>query len=175
MVSLNNCKACWDSLFSHYVQGAALSMWQVVPVEWTFTTFPRWRHWCSGGKCQPQCHTASTYGESRLRLDPKDWVFFFLEYEFTEPKNFEDLKCHLVAIFINCRHNIPNVIKSHSEIFWQLQPIPMIENIYCKRLTYTVYHSTLCVDTKGFILSLEIYYAQISQKNSFFFQEQNRN
>lgn len=34
-----------------------------------------------------------------------------------EPKNFEDLKCHLVAISTYYRHNIPNVIKSHSGTF----------------------------------------------------------
>lgn len=64
------------------------------------------------------------FEESRMSSDPKDWVFP-LEYEFKEPKNSEDLKCHLVAISMNRRHNIPNVIKSH----WQFQPIPIIENI----------------------------------------------
>lgn len=107
----------------------------------------------------------------------------FLWYEFTEPKNLKDLKCHLVAISINCRHNIPNVIKSHSGAFLatsfhshdgKYYTVP----IYWKRLTPTVYHLALCVDPKGFILSLEIHHAQKSQNKEqllSFPREQNSN
>ena len=111
-------------------------------VEWAFPTCPRWRNLHSGGKCHFQCHAASTSGDQYLSSDPRD-CSIFIWYEFTKPKSSRVLKAsywQYLQIVDTISQMSLRVTQGH---FWQLQPIPTMENITpsCHILKETDFYS----------------------------------